>query len=84
MKIKIPFYYRNKPLGEREVQIPETAKCPKCGGRARLNTQSTLYRIGPRYYAQYGCPMADAFMLRINLLTKSEIAKIRNHGTKPT
>lgn len=84
MIAKIPFFYRNKPLGDRQIDIPDEVKCPICGYSAELG-KTEISTIGPRYYAQYWCWSIPGhhFKIRINELTELEIAKLKggeNHG----
>jgi len=79
MKFKIPFYYRNKPLGEREIEIPDFVQC---GNFRHVADFKKVENIGPRYYAVYKCwdKKHPAARRRVNELTEEEIAKILEGG----
>ena len=77
MIIKIPFYYRNKFLEKRSVEISSFVQCD--GFRHPADFKK-IESIGARYYAIYKCSLDKRhprIRKRINELTEVEIAKLK-------
>lgn len=71
----IPFYYRNNPIGNRRITIPDFIQC---GSFRHPAAFKKILNIGPRYYALYQCTLGHSpIKQRINELSELEIKKLK-------